>query len=246
MDRVPAQRKLQTGLAICLLAGGGAVVAIALLVKSMADAYAAAKHRWESGENLRMIALAAHNYIDDWKRLPAGGTLDACGEPLHSWETALTPYLEEPVKPDLGLSWHDPRNSETFCTPIARFVNPAFQARFDGQGYALSHYAANAHVMWNNSKVRCEDIADGFSYTLLFGEVGEGFRPWGDPVNSRDPAVGINRPGGFGGPPGQGGVQFALLDGSVRFIAQDTDPEVLRALATPAGGDGEIAKRGLP
>ena len=205
-----------------------------------------AARRAQSNNNLRQFALACDVYHDKHRRLPPAGTFDRRGEPLHSWETHLLPHLENPARPDLTVPWTHPANKAPMATPVQVFWNPGFRhSRLDERGYALSYYAANAHVMWNNGGIRFEDATDGRSNTLLFGEVAEGFRPWGDPVNSRDPAVGINRPGGFGGPPGQAGAQFAMLDGSVRFIAEDTDPEVLRALATPAGNDDELAKRGL-
>jgi DNA invertase Pin-like site-specific DNA recombinase len=57
-------------------------------------------------------------------------------------------------------------------------------------------------------------------------------------VEERDPARGVNRsPYGFGGPVGAGGALFALADGSVRFVSERTSPAVLRALATPDGGE---------
>jgi prepilin-type processing-associated H-X9-DG protein len=54
----------------------------------------------------------------------------------------------------------------------------------------------------------------------------------------RDPAKGINRsPNGFGGPPSHHGANFAMADGSVRFISEKASPAVMRALATPNAGD---------
>jgi hypothetical protein len=77
------------------------------------------------------------------------------------------------------------------------------------------------------------DLADGPAGTILLGEVNQAFQPWGDPTNCRDPAAGIGRPDGFGGPHASGGAQFLMSDGSVRFLRQDTDREVLEALSTP-------------
>jgi hypothetical protein len=80
-------------------------------------------------------------------------------------------------------------------------------------------------------------LTDGLANTLLAGEASSTLRPWGDPDNLRDPALGVNQAAdGFGGPDGRGGLML-LADGSVRFLSRDTDPEVLRALATYAGGD---------
>jgi hypothetical protein len=59
------------------------------------------------------------------------------------------------------------------------------------------------------------------------------FKPWGDPTNWRDPAIGIGRPDGFGGPPASYGAHFLMSDGSVRFRGRDNDRKVLEALSTP-------------
>jgi prepilin-type processing-associated H-X9-DG protein len=36
-----------------------------------------------------------------------------------------------------------------------------------------------------------------------------------------------------------GGVQFVMLDGSVRFLTNESDPNVRRALVTRAGGESD-------
>src|SRR5262249_41898578 len=108
----------------------------------------------------------------------------------------------------------------------------------DADGYGLSHYAANSRVLAANKGMRKQDITDGAANTILFGEVNANFKPWGHPMNFRDPAKGVNQsPYGFGGPRGAGGASFALAAGSVRFVSERADPDVLRALATPAGGE---------
>ena len=108
----------------------------------------------------------------------------------------------------------------------------------DAQGYGLNHYAANSRVLGGNKGLRVGDVTDGTSTTLLVGEVNAAFRPWGHPANWRDPARGINRsPYGFGGPRHVRGALFVMVDGSVRMVSERVNPEVLRALSTPAGGE---------
>jgi hypothetical protein len=92
--------------------------------------------------------------------------------------------------------------------------------------------------MGPGKSMRWQDITDGMANTLLVGEVNAEFKPWGHPVNWRDPARGINRsPQGFGGTPYASGAQFSMADGSVRFVSERIHPDVLRALSTPAGGE---------
>ena len=197
-----------------------------------------AARRAQSMNNLKQIGLAFHNYHQAHESLPPGGTFDAEGQAMHSWETHLLPYLEQPAKPDLSLPWRHPANAEFFQQPMYCFRNPGVNGETVVDGYGVSHYAANCRVMTGNSAVCFRDVTDGTSNTILAGEVNDDFKAWGDPVNWRDPALGINRsPAGFGGPwPGAGAV-ILLMDGSARFMREDTDIEVLKALATPAGGE---------
>jgi len=65
-------------------------------------------------------------------------------------------------------------------------------------------------------------------------EIGEDFKPWGDPTSLTVPekVIGPGRKS-----PSTGGTHVLLADGSVRFIPEDIDPEILKALSTPDGGD---------
>jgi prepilin-type processing-associated H-X9-DG protein len=133
-------------------------------------------------------------------------------------------------KPD--LAWYDPRNSAYFKGVVPSFLNPEIRELRSREGYALSHYAGNLHVLGRNRQGIQPGLGDA-SNTILAGEVVEGFKPWGDPTNLRDPGLGINKVhGGFGGPSGSG-AQVLFLDGSVRFLKDTTPRTVLRNLGDP-------------
>lgn len=202
--------------------------------------------RWsDTRNNLKMMGISLANYNDALGRLPAGGTFTSDGRMLHSWEALQLAYGAYSTSGiDWERPWNDPVNMPYFKSVIPEFINPSFRTADlqDSDGYGLSHYAANSRVMSANTSMKLADIADGTSNTILIGEVNTGFRPWGHPVNWRDPAAGLAAsPENFGGAPGTGGAWFAMADGSVRFVRDGVKRDVLKALATPRGNDGPVS-----
>jgi len=200
-------------------------------------------NRMQSVNNLKQIALGLHNYHRRHKTFPSGGTFDPIGRPLHAWQTLVLPFIEQQELYDrieLNVPWDEARNRPASRTSVSGYLNPAYareDVRRNGAGYALSHYAGNARVIGGDARRTIADIKDGTSNTILAGEIATGYRPWADPTHWRDPALGINRsPDGFGGP-FPGGTNLLFADGSVRFVKDTTDPRVLRAIATPDGGE---------
>jgi prepilin-type N-terminal cleavage/methylation domain-containing protein/prepilin-type processing-associated H-X9-DG protein len=121
----------------------------------------------------------------------------------------------------------------------------------------------NNGVFFLNSKVRFEDISDGSSNTIFVGEsradragpfgpgTGLGWasgtratlRNTGTPIigarsgGALIPVTGNKDPVGGFSSPHPGGANFALGDGSVRFIKTSINPSVLRLLANRADGE---------
>jgi prepilin-type N-terminal cleavage/methylation domain-containing protein/prepilin-type processing-associated H-X9-DG protein len=196
--------------------------------------------RMQSINNLKQIGLGLHAYHEAEGVFPPGGTFDPEGRPLHGWPAMILPFLEQADLYDdigFGVPWDDPRNASPFRTTVPAYLFPGIPERRDTEGYAVSHYAGNAHLLGGDVPRSQRDVEDGTSSTLMAGEVAGGFRPWGDPTNWRDPALGINRsPEGFGSR-NPGGANFLLADGSVKFLNDTIDPGVLKALGTPSGGE---------
>lgn len=197
-----------------------------------------------SRSNLKAMGMAFHQAINSDEQLPQGALFDENGRALHSWGTLLLPHLMTDLRHadilidvDLAKPWTDPANVSAFRTKLPVFLNPSLGPdRIDGRG--ANHYAWNSHLLGIPTPLKTADIKDGRSNTLLIGEVNTGHRAWGDPVNWRDPALGLDaRPDTFGGSSGGRSVFFLLLDGSSRSLSTDIAPEVLKALATPAGGE---------
>ncbi|MHC5540871.1 DUF1559 domain-containing protein [Singulisphaera rosea] len=157
---------------------------------------------------------------------------DARGRMLHSWQKEILGGMYfYPGEIHDDLPWDHPENSAYFKGIVPAYLSPEIGVIRSSEGYALSHFAGNSHLLdGKHPQARWDSKGQN---TIVAGEVGEGFKPWGDPSNLRDPSLGINQvAGGFGGPSGLG-ANFLFQDGSVRFLRNTTAPEVLRRLGDP-------------
>ncbi len=203
-----------------------------------------------SGNSLRGIARTLSEYERLHRHLPPGGTFDDDGRPMHSWVTFLLPYwseetggLHNEIAPD--LPWDSDVNRPAMQKSVVLLNVRAQGPSHTSDGYATSHFAAVSHALPRNRAIRRTDVSDGLANTLFLGDVRFRHKAWGDPTNVRDLTLGINqRADGFGSS-FAGGANFLAGDGSVRFLSNDTAPEVLEALATPDGGE-PLNTRELP
>jgi hypothetical protein len=190
--------------------------------------------RMASSNNLKQIGLAAHTYNDRARHLPPGATFDPNGRALHGWLTRLLPYVEQDnlfKQIDLSRPWDDPVNAPHFRAVVREYRHPGAPEQ-DDQGWPLTHYALNVHLVNGGRPLRFDQLPRGTSNTLLAGEAHGDWKPWGHPIGWRDPALGINRsPAGFGSPAGHRRPAVLLLaDGSVRTVTNTTDPAFLELL----------------
>ena len=225
------------GMLFVMFTAGTAMIAVVHQVGWLATSEEPLRTEQIRGSNphneLKNLSIAVHNYTDVNDTFPPGGTFTEDGRMLHGWATHLLPYIPYDARAiDMSKPWTDPVHRDVFRSVLPAFLNSELEGPpiRDEAGYGLNHYAANRRVFPSGQGLPPVRSAE----TILFGEVNAGFKPWGHPLNTRDPAIGLNRsPHGFGGSPGSGGVHFAMGDGSVRFVNDDVSPEVLRALATP-------------
>jgi prepilin-type N-terminal cleavage/methylation domain-containing protein len=135
-----------------------------------------------------------------------------------------------------------------WCNPDPNNSDP--NLTYDGCG------AGNGVIWENNSPLRLTDITDGTSNTIMIGEalVGkDNQNSWchmdnaiatcAYPPNAKNPVTGLDYPAdqwwnryAFTSQH-TGGVQFAMTDGSVRFIENGINLTLFRAMGTGAGGE---------
>ena len=180
-----------------------------------------------------------------------------------SWAYAILPYVEQAA----AYQAVDFRRSQPVFLCPSRSREPSQPTRNDtygeyesgNWGWAKTDYCGNARVIPGYPFVlRVAATTDGMSQTLAIGE--KAFDPdvhkgtswyWDEPIFSGG-SKGTARAGIVISPDGRGipfkdnwgsahrnGVLFAIADGSTRFISQNIDWKVMRALFTPDGGEIE-------
>lgn len=217
-------------------------ILIALLLPAVQQARSAARNA-QAMNHLKQLALASHNFYDTFQHFPPYLVATSPPEPgrvPQSWMTDILPYIEQSAlysSIQLNTDWNDPANLPAMSTVVPIYLHPELKQLTNAQGYALAHFAANSQVMSDQRQLRIPDIVDGTANTMLAGSVNDGLKPWGDPSNHRDPALGFQGgPTAFGAPTRAPRRALVLLcDGSVRNVAADLAPEFCRALATPNG-----------
>ncbi|MCA9014482.1 MAG: DUF1559 domain-containing protein [Planctomycetaceae bacterium] len=193
--------------------------------------------------NQQDVAHAAETFSSENQQQFPAGIVNSTGRPVHSWETQLLPYLDLNSlfeKIDLSVPWNTEQNTEYFKTSIPVFIRTGPTGEnFSREGYGLSQMALNNRIALPGHAINYSHVPDGLSNTIMLGEINTRLPAWGEPFNYRDPALGINqRPNGFGGPYKlHGGANMIFLDGSGKFINENIDPRILKALATPDGGE---------
>ncbi|MDR2440604.1 MAG: DUF1559 domain-containing protein, partial [Planctomycetaceae bacterium] len=165
--------------------------------------------RMQSVNNLKQISIGVQNYAETYEQqLPFGSTVLENGQLGHGWMTQLLPFCEQQAlyeKIDQTKAWNDPQNAPIFQKPIdSPFVSPYFkrlpkEEQVDRNGFAKTDYSANQFVLPVGRSLKMDEITDGLSNTILFGEITQQLPAWGSPLNGRDPQLGINTsPYGFG------------------------------------------------
>jgi prepilin-type processing-associated H-X9-DG protein len=245
---IPSRSSSSTGtiiLVIILIGVIGTVtvggVLVALLLPAVQAAREAAR-RASCSNNLKQIALAMHNYHDTYQAFPPAFTVDAEGNKLHSWRTLILPFLEQSAlynQIDLNKPWDAPENQDVADVPI-----PTYRCPSDPDG--MSPYTdymvivGPGTIFEGEQPIKMQQITDGTSNTIMVVEVKGQQVHWMEPTDLTldQMQMAINSGPTEPGSNHLGGVNVAMADGAVRFIAATINPNMLRNLITR--NDGQV------
>jgi hypothetical protein len=196
------------------------------------------KARVQSINNLKMIALAMHNFAANSKETRfAPPAIRKDGKPLLSWRVAILPYIDQQGqalhdKFHLDEPWNSPHNKMLLnqmpdvYAPVLRTDEPrgsTYYQVFTGPGALFE----------DELGPRLQNVKDGTSNTIMVVEAGSPV-PWTKP---EDISYDKEKPLPRLGRQFDDGFHTAFADGSVRFVGNANDPEVIRRFITRSGGE---------
>ncbi|WP_417380130.1 DUF1559 domain-containing protein [Gimesia sp.] len=172
-------------------------ILIALLLPAVQQAREAAR-RMSCKNNLKQIALAAHNYESAFRVMPPRRILSSGNR--RGWGPSILPYLDQANlqgRYDFNKNFYDPENEENIRVPLAVFMCPSapgprlitvIQSGVTSEGIAGDYFGPNsfrsdeygvASLSGNNQITamddlprtrRFRDITDGTTNTMLITE----------------------------------------------------------------------------
>lgn len=181
---------------------------------------------------LKQLALAVVNYHDTYIKFPRDIT-DKDGKPLLSWRVEILPYIAET---NLYKEFHldEPWDSEHNKKLMAKMPD-VYRIAFDPKDATKTYYkvfAGPGAPFDPSKKVKIADIVDGTSNTIGVVEAGPPVE-WSKPD---DIAYDPKKPLPKLELPYKNAFAFSTLDGAVRILSPDIDPNTLRALIEYADG----------
>jgi prepilin-type processing-associated H-X9-DG protein len=226
-------------LPVLLMCGG---ILTALLLPAVQAAREAAR-RIQCNNNLKQIALAMHNYATVHKCFPPAYVADKNGKPMHSWRVLILPYLEQQ-----GLSsqyrfdepWNSPNNKRVADTMMKVFHCPDRPHASDPFTTDYMMVVGRHTISDGPHGRKFAEITDGTSNTIMVVEVDNSTTPWAEPKDLKfddiDFKINGTRRQGIGSDH-PGGINAAFCDGSVRFLRDSINPQLVKAMLTIDGGE---------
>jgi hypothetical protein len=198
--------------------------------------------------NMCILSRAMMNYYAVQGCFPPAYTVDPEGRPLMSWRVLLLPYLEQQqIYNQLHLDepWNSRHNRPILEGARLEYL---FSCPLDNIGKEGVNQKSTSYVMIVGPRtisdgphsVREEDIVDGSLYTIMLIEIADSGIFWAEPrdLKADDINFRINDPEHSGiSSHHEKHVNVAYCDGSIFRLRDSTDPKLVKALSTIAGGE---------
>jgi len=211
----------------------------------------------KTASHLEQLAVALHNFHDQYKNFPPVMLVGPDGKPWHSWRVLLLPFLDQYKLYDQYIwtePWDGPNNKNLIEKMPAVFGNPSFGDNDDrfthvvaitGDGMAFAAEGGQfdgkkVNLVTAKGRTR-SDFADGLSNTLILGPADPARQiPWTKPedIEIKSNFSGLGQKDGFPLSYRDGksaaGV-FMRGDGSPVAILEGIDKDRFRSLLTISG-----------
>ncbi|MDZ4818135.1 MAG: DUF1559 domain-containing protein [Planctomycetota bacterium] len=235
-------------------------ILISLLLPAVQTARAAAR-RTACQNNLRQIGIALHAYHHVHKQFPVGCTewrpgSDTAFRQL-AWSAWILPQLEESTlfnQLDLNTAFDSTANATAATTVLPVYRCPGStreSSLLQGRGVCdyggingesiRSPNTPEKGIMIHDKAITISQIRDGLSKTLIVAEDTFFYdAQWINGRNLFDQAYAINAAQGTDNEIGSahtGGAQGVMADGSVHFLSEELNKQILAALCTRARGE---------
>ena len=257
-------------------------ILIALLLPAVQAAREAAR-RISCANNLMQLGIAVQGYESAHEVLPPGvsdpvNPVQSLPVSLHhSWITYLLPYIEQNnafKQIDFKSSVYGPANKAVYDLSIEVLMCPSDTGTLgNGSNYAACHHDVEAPIANNNngvfflnSRIAYDDISDGSTHTIFFGEklveptdlgwmsgTRATLRNTGWPLNGAVPfgpaAAPATVPGAVPGAGGEGpdpGLPLTSEGGSAEEAAGENPAAPSQPGAEPTGDPGAPAAGSAP
>ncbi len=239
-SRVPAiVIVLAVGFVVLLFLGG---VLAALLLPAMQSARGSAR-RSACTNNLRQIAVALHGYHQQYGCLPPAYIADDRGRPQHSWRVLLLPFVGRKdlyARYDFNQPWNGP-NNRALAAAIPDIYRCPEDSAADPATTSYLMVTGPGTIGDGPLPCRFSDIFDGLSHTIAVVEVSRSGVNWLEPEDL-DTTMAITYAVNDGSPQGirsdhPNGANVLMADGVVRKLEDHSEPDVVAAMTTIAGGE---------
>lgn len=186
-----------------------------------------AARRSVSKNNIKRIMLALHNYHFTHKHFPPAVVMGPDGKTPHSWRVELLPYLDQQELYDqyrMNEPWDSPHNRKIAETVVSAFNNPNSEKSTNASYFVVT---GPGTVFGNKTGIKLSEILGGTTNTIAVLEAKRDI-PWTKPADIPFDGKKVPEFGGFH----TGGYHVGLCDGSVKFLIESIDKDLLKTLLT--------------